>query len=56
MAKKKSYGFKTPVRRTTKNVTGHKVGGTLTGGECELINTQLLELNKVAQFYLGEIL
>ena len=46
MAKKKSFGFKTPVRRTTKNVTGHKVGGELTGGECELINTQLLELNE----------
>lgn len=52
MAKKKSYGFKTPVRRTTKNVTGHKVGGSLTGGECELISTQRLELaeNQIYKF------
>jgi len=54
MAKKNTYGFKTPVRRTTKNVTGHKVGGTLTGGECELINTQLLELSQ-SQIYKFEV-
>ena len=44
MEKKNSFGFKTPVRRTTKNLTGYKVGGNLTGGECELISTKLLKL------------
>lgn len=36
MTKYKTYGFKTPVRRQTKNITGHKVGGDLTGGECKI--------------------
>ena len=49
MAKKKSYGFKTPVRRTTKNVTGHKVGGTLTNVVKDLVYCGIgLNLYKVS--------
>jgi hypothetical protein len=38
MAKKKDYGFKTPVRRSINNVTGHKVGGNLTGGDSKVVS------------------
>ena len=45
MAKEKSYGFKTPVRRTTKNISGNKVGGELTGSESEILFTKQLNLS-----------
>ncbi len=44
MAKQVSFGFKTPVRRNTKNVTGHKVGGELSGGEVKINYSNRLEL------------
>ncbi|WP_447636916.1 hypothetical protein [Flavobacterium microcysteis] len=52
MAKEKSYGFKTPVRRTTKNISGNKVGGDLTGSESEIILAKRLHLegNYSAEF------
>jgi hypothetical protein len=45
MAKEKSYGFKTPVRRTTKNISGNKVGGELTGSESEILFSKRLSLD-----------
>jgi transcriptional regulator with XRE-family HTH domain len=42
--KVKDYGFKTPVRRTTNNITGNKVGGSLSGGECKIIRTKKIEI------------
>ena len=38
MAKQKDYGYKTPVRRNTNNISGHKVGGQYSGGDCKIIN------------------
>lgn len=46
MAKEKSFGFKTPIRRSTKNITGNKVGGDLTGGECKIIRSHKLIIDQ----------
>jgi hypothetical protein len=46
MAKKKNYGFKTPVRRGVKNITGNKVEGNLTGGECKIVKTFAIQVNE----------
>ena len=45
MKKTSSFGFKTPLRRTTKNITGHKVHGELTGSECEIIQTSKISVD-----------
>jgi len=44
--KLKSYGLTTPVRRGTNNITGHKVGGMLSGGECKIIRFKRLIIEK----------
>ncbi len=46
MAKKKFFGFKTPVRRSTKNVSGHKVVGDLTGGEVKIVKSNSFTFDK----------
>ncbi len=46
MAKQKNYGYKTPVRRSTNNITGHKVGGDLSGGDCKVKFSKRLILNE----------
>ncbi|MDM1521723.1 hypothetical protein HX088_00305 [Empedobacter sp. 225-1] len=51
MAKKTTYGFTTPVRRSTKNVTGNKVGGELTGGEYEIKNLYKLTIDSKSEYY-----
>jgi 5-methylcytosine-specific restriction endonuclease McrA len=43
--KNKSFGFKTPVRRETKNITGNKVGGELSGSECKIVFTRVLNID-----------
>ena len=50
MAKTRNYGYKTPVRRTTNNVTGHKVGGEYSGGDCKIVSFKTLELKKTVSF------
>lgn len=45
MAKIKDYGYKTPVRRNTNNITGHKVIGDHTGGECKIVDFNFFKLN-----------
>lgn len=49
MAKQKKFGFKTPKRRATKNVTGNKVGA-YTGGECNVIYTNRLVLKNTKTY------
>lgn len=52
MAKQKDYGFKTPVRRSTNNITGNKVGGNYSGGECKIVpfwEAQLIDGNLLAE-------
>lgn len=44
LMKVKNYGFKTPVRRTTNNVTGNKVGGELSGGECKILKAKKINI------------
>ncbi|WP_396169128.1 hypothetical protein [Flavobacterium sp.] len=44
--KQKSYGFTTPIRRSTNNVTGHKVGGKLSGGDCKIVRFNRLVINQ----------
>lgn len=46
MAKQQDYGFKTPKRRETKNITGFKVGGDLTGGECKILKSNQIIVDK----------
>jgi hypothetical protein len=46
MAKQQDYGFKTPRRRETKNITGFKVGGDLSGGECKILKSNQLLVEK----------
>ncbi|EAP87173.1 hypothetical protein [Croceibacter atlanticus] len=46
MAKQKKYGFRTPIRRTTKNITGNKVGGVLTGSEAEIKYSKKIIIDK----------
>jgi hypothetical protein len=46
MAKQQDYRFKTPKRRETKNITGFKVGGDLTGGECKILKSNQIIINK----------
>lgn len=48
--KQKSYGFTTPVRRITNNITGHKVGGALTGGDCKIGRFQALNVSGKREF------
>lgn len=50
MAKKQTYGFNTPIRRSTKNISGNKVGGELTGSESELIYTKSLLIESTREF------
>ncbi|THF53454.1 hypothetical protein E6C50_04425 [Flavobacterium supellecticarium] len=50
MEKKQSFGFSTPVRRTTKNISGNKVGGELTGSESEIIYTKKLSIDSAKEF------
>lgn len=50
MSKKKVYGFRTPVRRTTNNVTGHKVGGDLSGAEVKIVLLNKLTLTGPAVY------
>jgi hypothetical protein len=45
MKKTGSFGFKTPIRRITKNITGNKVGGELSGGEVKINNSNRLTVN-----------
>ena len=45
MAKQQDYGFKTPKRRETKNITGFKVGGDLTGGECKILKSHQIKVD-----------
>jgi len=45
LAKKNQYGFKTPQRRSVFNESGHKVGGELSGGECEIHQAQSIVVN-----------
>jgi hypothetical protein len=45
MAKEKNYGFKTPVRRITNNVTGHKVGGQYSGAYAKVVRMRVLEVD-----------
>lgn len=45
MAKEKNYGFKTPVRRVTNNVTGHKVVGEYSGAYAKVIRMKMLEID-----------
>lgn len=46
MVKKNTFGFRTPVRRKVKNISGNKVGGDLSGGECKIIFSKRLTLEK----------
>lgn len=46
MEKRQNYGFKTPKRRDIKNVTGFKVGGALTGGECKILKSNQIVVDK----------
>jgi hypothetical protein len=45
MKKIASFGYKTPVRRATKNITGNKVGGDLSGGEVKINSSNRLKIN-----------
>jgi hypothetical protein len=42
--KLQSYGYSTPVRRGTNNITGNKVGGNLSGGECRIVRMHSLDI------------
>lgn len=46
MAKQQDYGFKTPKRRETKNITGFKVGGDLTGRECKILKSNQIVVQR----------
>lgn len=50
MAKKQNYGFKTPQRRITKNITGFKVGGELSGGECKIVKSNKILIDKTFEY------
>ena len=50
MAKQQDYGFKTPRRRETKNITGFKVGGSLSGGECKVLKSNQLFIENSTKY------
>ena len=57
MAKQKDYGYKTPVRRGTNNITGNKVGGSYSGGDCKIVpflETALQKNNSKSEFIISK--
>lgn len=43
--KEKNFGFRTPIRRSTKNISGNKVWWELTGWECKIIKSNFIKTN-----------
>ena len=50
MSKKNQYGFRTPERRSVLNESGNKVGGELSGGECEVHQVQSIVVDNYFLF------
>jgi hypothetical protein len=49
MIKGKDYGFKTPIRRETSNISGHKVGGQYTGANCRIVRGKSIKIEKTTK-------